>query len=78
MRVRFYNRFETLPASYDDLFVGSARHGFCLTRPWFENLASNILGPGERLCLVGVESANPHPHGPHARRRTRRQSDQPA
>ena len=61
MRVRFYDRFEALPAGCDDLFERSARHGFCLTRPWFENLAGNILGPGERLCLAGVESANPRP-----------------
>ncbi len=58
LRVRFYDRFEALPAGYDDLFERSARHGFCLTRPWFENLAGNILGPGERLCLAGVESGS--------------------
>ena len=62
LRVRFYDRFEALPTGYDDLVDRSARHGFSLTRPWFENLAGNILGPGERLCLAGVESgstANP-------------------
>ncbi len=61
LRVRFYDRFEALPASYDDLFEGAARRDFFLARPWFENLAGNILGPGERLCLVGVETAGPNP-----------------
>ena len=56
MHVRTYNSFETLLPSYGSLFALGARQSFFLTRPWFENLAGNILRPDERLCLIGVET----------------------
>ncbi len=61
LRVRFYDRFEALPPSYDVLFEQSGRQSVCLTRAWFENLAGNILCPDERLCLVGVETSTSDP-----------------
>ncbi|MCH8112498.1 MAG: GNAT family N-acetyltransferase [Proteobacteria bacterium] len=56
MRGRVYDSFAVLPPFYDALFDQAASSSFCLTRPWFESLAANILGPDERLCLIGVET----------------------
>lgn len=61
MRIRTYDSFDSLPPTYDALFEQAARQSFCLTRWWFETLATNILGPGERLYLVGVEDGGPVP-----------------
>ena len=61
MRVITYSSFEVLPSAYDLLFAQGARQSFCMTRPWFENLATNVLDPDERLRLIGVETDAPEP-----------------
>ncbi len=61
MKVCTYSSFEALPMVYDGLFEQGGRESFCLTRPWFENLAANILGPDARLRLVGAETGGPDP-----------------
>lgn len=57
MPVRTYSSFEDLPGSYDRLFEIGSRRSYCLSRPWFEGLAANILQDGERLMLIGCESS---------------------
>lgn len=60
-RFRTYTSFKALPESYAALFQQAETRSFCLARWWFESLAANILGPEQRLSLIGLEDCGPPP-----------------
>lgn len=55
MPLRLYDSWKDLPAAYEILFERAGVHDFCLTRAWFETLATTTLGPDERLRMAALE-----------------------
>jgi hypothetical protein len=56
LRIAQYEGLASLPDSYRPMLERAGADSFFLSLPWFANFEQNILAPGEKVQIIGVES----------------------